>query len=241
MDARRIREAYLIGDNALEKLKNARVAIFGIGGVGSFCAEALVRMGVGHITFADNDTVSVSNINRQLVALSSTIGEMKTEVMKRRALDIDPNVDIEVRNMFYLPETADSFDISQFDCIVDAIDTVSAKFELIRRANEAGIPIVSCMGTGNKLHPEMLEITDIYKTSVCPLAKVMRGKLRAAGIKKLRVVYSKEEPRKPHADYEGKTEVPENKRQVPGSISFVPPTAGMLLASEVFHILTGTK
>lgn len=184
MDERRIREAYLIGDNALEKLKNARVAIFGIGGVGSFCAEALVRMGVGHITFADNDTVSVSNINRQLVALSSTIGEMKTEVMKRRALDIDPNVDIEVRNMFYLPETADSFDISQFDCIVDAIDTVSAKFELIRRANEAGIPIVSCMGTGNKLHPEMLEITDIYKTSVCPLAKVMRGKLRAAGIKK---------------------------------------------------------
>ena len=166
---------------------------------------------------------------------------MKTEVMKRRALDIDPNVDIEVRNMFYLPETADSFDISQFDCIVDAIDTVSAKFELIRRANEAGIPIVSCMGTGNKLHPEMLEITDIYKTSACPLAKVMRGKLRAAGIKKLRVVYSKEEPRKPHADYEGKIELPENKRQVPGSISFVPPTAGMLLASEVFHILTGTK
>lgn len=238
MDSRRIREAYLIGDAALAKLKNSRVALFGIGGVGSFCAEALVRMGVGHITFIDNDTVSLSNLNRQLVALSSTVGEQKTEVMKRRALDIDPDADIEICNMFYLPETADSFVISRYDCIVDAIDTVSAKLELIKRANEAGIPIVSCMGTGNKLHPEMLEITDIYKTSVCPLAKVMRSKLRAAGIKKLRVVYSKEEPRKPHPDYEGRVDLPENKRQVPGSISFVPPTAGMLLASEVFRILT---
>ncbi len=241
MDDRRIREAYLIGDDALAKLKNARVALFGVGGVGSFCAEALVRMGIGHITFVDNDTVSVSNINRQLVALSSTVGEMKTEVMKRRALDIDPDADIEIRNMFYLPETADDFDISGYDCIVDAIDTVSAKLELIKRADKAGVPIVSCMGTGNKLHPEMLEITDIYKTSVCPLAKVIRGKLREAGIKKLRVVYSKEEAKKTHRDYAGKAALPENKRQVPGSISFVPPTAGMLLASEVFGIITGIK
>lgn len=238
MDERRIREAYLIGDAALDRLKNARVALFGVGGVGSFCAEALVRMGVGHITLVDNDIVSVSNINRQLVALSSTVGEMKTEVMKRRALDIDPEADIETCNMFYLPENADSFDISHFDCIVDAIDTVSAKIELIKRASKAEIPIVSCMGTGNKLHPEMLEITDIYKTTVCPLAKAIRSRLRSEGIKKLRVVYSKEEPRKPHADYNGRVELPENKRQVPGSISFVPPTAGMLLASEVFRILT---
>lgn len=235
MDERWIRAAYLLGDEPIEKLKNKRVAVFGIGGVGSFCAEALVRLGIAHLTFVDPDTVSISNRNRQLIALESTVGEKKVEVMRRRALDINPDADIRTLDLFYLPENADSFDVSEYDCIVDAVDTVSAKIELIGRAVDSGVPIVSCMGTGNKLHPELLEITDISKTSGCPLARVMRRELRQRGIEHLTVVYSREQPIGRSAEYR---EAEKSGRTVPGSISFVPATAGMLLASAVFQELT---
>lgn len=234
MDERWIRSAWLVGDEAIQKLNNKRVAVFGIGGVGSFCAEALVRLGIGHLTFVDPDTVSVSNRNRQLVALGSTVGEKKVEVMRKRALDINPDADIQTLDLFYLPENADSFPVSEYDCIVDAIDTVSAKIELISRAVGVGVPIVSCMGTGNKLHPELLEITDISKTSGCPLARVMRRELRTRGIEHLTVVFSKEEPLARHPDH---SEDEKSGKSVPGSISFVPATAGMLLASAVFQKL----
>lgn len=232
MNERWIRAAYLLGDEPIEKLKHKRVAVFGIGGVGSYCAEALVRLGIGHLTFVDSDTVSVSNRNRQLVALESTVGEKKVEVMRKRALDINPDADIQTFDLFYLPENADSFDVTAYDGIVDAMDTVSAKIELIGRAVKSGVPIVSCMGTGNKIHPELLEITDIAKTSGCPLARVMRRELRERGIEHLTVVFSKEEPLERHPDHRGEEET---GKPIPGSLSFVPATAGMLLASAIFQ------
>lgn len=233
MEERFSRTALLLGENGVDRLKKSRVAVFGVGGVGSFTVEALARMGVGHITLVDPDRVAESNLNRQLIALHSTLGEYKVDAAKARILDINPEAEVEAMRLFYLPENADGFDVSRFDCIVDAIDTVSAKIELIVRAKNAGVPIVSSMGTGNKLHPEMLEISDISKTSVCPLARVMRRELRARGIKELTVVYSKEEAIKPREDV-----FLENGKKTVGSISFVPSVAGLMIASKVCSILT---
>ncbi len=232
MEERFSRTALIIGESGVEKLRSCRVAIFGVGGVGSFAAEAIARMGVGHITLVDNDVVSESNLNRQLIALNSTIGRNKVDIAKERILDINPDADVEAICKFYLPENADEIDVSRFDCIVDAIDTVSAKLELITRANAAGVNIISSMGTGNKLHPEMLEFTDISKTSVCPLARVMRRELKTRGIAHLPVVYSKEEPVPTAKD----VFLPNGKKTV-GSISFVPSSAGLLIASKVLDML----
>lgn len=232
MEERFSRTALLIGENGVERLKKSRVAVFGVGGVGSFTVEALARLGVGHLTLVDPDMVAESNLNRQLIALHSNIGEYKVDAARDRVLDINPDADVEARKLFYLPENADEFDVSHFDCIVDAIDTVSAKLELITRAKAAGVPIISSMGTGNKMHPEMLEISDIAKTSVCPLARVMRRELRARGIKELTVVYSKEEAIEPKESIF----LPNGKKTV-GSISFVPSMAGLLIASKVCEIL----
>ncbi len=232
MEERFSRTALIIGESGVEKLRSCRVAIFGVGGVGSFAAEAIARMGVGHITLIDNDAVAESNLNRQLIALNSTIGRNKVDVAKERILDINPDADVEAICKFYLPENADEIDVSRFDCIVDAIDTVSAKLELITRANAAGVNIISSMGTGNKLHPEMLEFTDISKTSICPLARVMRRELKARGITHLPVVYSKEEPIPTAKD----VFLPNGKKTV-GSISFVPSSAGLLIASKVLDML----
>ncbi|MBQ8403952.1 MAG: tRNA threonylcarbamoyladenosine dehydratase [Clostridia bacterium] len=232
MEEKFSRTALLLGENGVERLKNSRVAVFGVGGVGSFTVEALARLGIGHITLVDPDKVVLSNLNRQLVALHSTLGMYKVDVAKARILDINPEAEVEVLKMFYLPENADEFDVSRFDCIVDAIDTVSAKLELIVRAKKAGVHIVSSMGTGNKLHPEMLEISDISKTSVCPLARVMRRELRARGIEHLDVVYSKEEAMKPREDI-----FLESGKKTVGSVSFVPSAAGILLASRVCELI----
>ena len=215
------RAELLLGEEALHKLRSARVALFGIGGVGSFAAEALARGGVGHITLVDGDTVSITNINRQLIALHSTVGKEKTAVMAERIADISPETEVETYPVVYGAENRDLLDFSTYDYVIDAIDTVTSKLILIEEAKKAGVPVISCMGTGNKFHPERFEVTDISKTSVCPLAKVMRKELKVRGIKNVKVVYSKEEPQKP-------AESPETgKRQIPGSLSFVPPVAGL--------------
>lgn len=213
----------LIGSKAVEILKNSHVAVFGIGGVGGYTVEALARAGIGAIDIIDNDTVSETNINRQIIATHSTIGLLKTEVMKKRLLDINPNISVNVYNTFFLPENSAEFDFSKYDYIVDAVDTVTAKIELVLKACREGVSIISSMGTGNKLDPAKFEVTDIYKTSVCPLAKVMRYELKKRGIKKLKVVYSKEEAIKQGTP----------PSRVPASISFVPSTAGLIIAGEV--------
>lgn len=230
------RTEMLLGALAIEKLKNSRVAVFGIGGVGGAAAEALVRGGVGSLDFIDPDTVSVTNINRQLIATHDTIGELKTEAMRKRALSINPDVNIKTHNIFYLPENADSFDLSVYDYIVDAIDTVSAKIELIVRADKLGIPVISSMGTGNKLDPSRFVVTDLYKTTVCPLARVLRRELKARGIKKLKVVYSDEAPLTPLFTQENSEQ--NTRRSTPGSVSFVPPVAGYLMAGEIIRTLS---
>lgn len=227
------RAELLLGEEALHKLRSARVALFGIGGVGSFAAETLARGGVGHITLVDGDTVSITNINRQLIALHSTVGKEKTAVMAERIADISPETEVETYPVVYGAENRDLLDFSTYDYVIDAIDTVTSKLILIEEAKKAGVPVISCMGTGNKFHPERFEVTDISKTSVCPLAKVMRKELKVRGIKNVKVVYSKEEPQKP-------AESPETgKRQIPGSLSFVPPVAGLLLAGEVIRHIAG--
>ena len=210
----------LIGKEALEKLKNSRVAVFGVGGVGSYVVEALARSGVGALDLIDNDSVSESNINRQIVALHSTLGKQKTEVAAARVKDINPAIKVREHNLFFLPETADSFDFSPYDYVVDAIDTVSGKLALIERAKAANVPVISSMGTGNKLDPTAFEVADISKTSVCPLARVMRRELKKRGIEKVKVVYSKEDPK-------------ETNGSVPASIAFVPSVAGLIIAGEV--------
>ncbi|MBR3870605.1 MAG: tRNA threonylcarbamoyladenosine dehydratase [Clostridia bacterium] len=223
------RTELLLGD--INKLKNCRVAVFGIGGVGGHAVEALVRCGVGEIDIIDNDTVSLTNLNRQIFALHSTLGRPKVEVAKERLCDINPDVKINSHNLFFTPDT--EFDFSQFDYVIDAIDTVTSKIALVELCQKAGVPIISSMGTGNKLDPTKFEVTDIYKTSVCPLARVMRCELKKRGVKRLKVVYSKEEPIKP-------TESDEDKgvrRSIPGSVSFVPSVAGLILAGEVIKDL----
>lgn len=209
----------------IEILAKSRVAIFGIGGVGSYVCEALARSGIGTLDIIDNDTVNITNINRQLVALNSTVGQYKTDVMKQRILDINPDARVNTYRCFFLPENSSEFDFAKYDYIVDAVDTVAAKVELAVLAENAGTPIISSMGTGNKVHPEKFEITDIYKTSVCPLAKAMRTQLKKRGVKKLKVVYSKETPFKT-----------ENGR-TPASNSFTPSVAGLIIAGEVIRNL----
>ena len=239
MNEQFIRTALLLGEDGIEKLQNARVAVFGIGGVGSFSAEALVRAGVGALDLFDGDTVCASNLNRQLIALHSTIGKNKVDAMRERALDINPNITINAHCVFYGADNADDYDFSQYDYIVDAVDTVTSKLLLVERAQAAGVPIISCMGAGNKLDATQFEVADIYKTSMCPLAKVMRYELKRRGIKKLKVVYSKEKPIIPLSLEPGRQEAaPLQKRQTPGSISFVPSAAGLILAGEVIRDIT---
>lgn len=236
------RTALLLGEDGVDRLAEKKVAVFGIGGVGGFVVEALVRSGIGHFLLVDNDTVALSNLNRQIIATHHSIGQYKTHVMKERILAINPLAKVETRECFFLPENADEFDFSEFDYVVDAIDTVTAKLELVMRAQAAGTPIISSMGTGNKLDPTRFEITDIYKTSVCPLAKVMRRELKARGIKKLKVLYSTEEAMKPKISADEKmkntAEQPAApRRATPGSVSFVPSVAGLIIAGEVIKDL----
>lgn len=222
------RTELLIGKDGVEKLRKTKVAIFGIGGVGSFVVEGLARAGIENFILVDNDDVSITNLNRQLIATTKTIGKAKVQVAKERILEINPNCNVEIFKEFFMPDTKGILDNS-IDYIIDAIDTITAKIELIVRANNLNIPIISCMGTGNKLDPTKFEITDIYKTSVCPLAKVMRKELKNRGIKKLKVLYSKEEPIKIN-NFEVENNI---KKQVPASISFVPSVAGLIIAGEV--------
>lgn len=235
------RTELLIGQAALEKLQNSRVAIFGVGGVGGYVCEALVRSGVGHFDLIDNDTVSLTNINRQIIALHSTIGKLKVDVMKERMLDINSDVDVLVHPCFYLPETADQFDFSNYDYVVDAIDTVTGKIEIIVQAAAHQVPVISSMGAGNKLNPAMMEVSDIYKTSVCPLARVMRRELKKRHIKHCKVVYSKEKAIQPSQasleKYVADSEENFTKKSIPGSTAFVPSVAGLILASEVIKDL----
>lgn len=241
------RTELLLGKEAMDRLAGAHVAIFGIGGVGGYVVEALARSGVGKFSLIDNDTVALSNLNRQIIATFDTVGKYKVDVMKERILSINPNADVATYPCFFLPENAGEFDFTQYDYVVDAIDTVTAKIQLVMQAKEAGVPIISCMGTGNKLDPTRLEIADIYETSVCPLAKVMRRELRKREIKALTVLYSKEEPKVPGAlaeteMVEAETLEQENvtirRRAVPGSTAFVPPAAGLIIAARVVKDLS---
>lgn len=227
MDNQFLRTEMLLGKEGLEKLKNSRVAVFGLGGVGGYVAEALVRSGIGAIDLIDSDTVDITNLNRQIFATQNTIGMNKTTAAEKRLLEINPNLKITMHNTFFMPENSDKFDFKKYNYIVDAIDTVTAKIELVLKAEECGVPIISSMGTGNKMNASMLEVANIYKTSVCPLARVMRYELKKRGIKKLKVVYSKEEAIKT-----GVTN-PENGKPIPSSCIFVPASAGLIIAGEV--------
>lgn len=244
------RTELLIGKEALERLSKAHVAVFGIGGVGGYVVEALVRSGIGNFDLIDDDKVCLTNLNRQIIATRDTIGRYKVEVMRERILSINSDAEVTTHRCFYLPENAQDFDFSSYDYVVDAVDTVTAKLEIVMRAKESNIPVISCMGVGNKLNPTQLEIADIYKTSVCPLAKVMRRELRKRGVDKLKVLYSKEEPITPLDDSEdtcrehcvcppGTTRKCTQRRAIPGSISFVPSAAGLIIASEVVKDLAG--
>lgn len=224
------REELIIGKENVEKLHNSKVAIFGLGGVGSFVVEGLARAGIGNFILVDNDEVDVTNLNRQLIATTKTIGKPKVEVAKERILDINPNAKVETYQEFFMPVSRDVFD-ETVSYVVDCVDTVTAKIEIIVRAKNMGVPVISCMGTGNKLDPTQFEVSDIYKTSVCPLAKVMRKELKARNIDSLKVVYSKEEPIK--IENNSKKEDELTKKQVPGSISFVPSVAGLIISGEV--------
>ncbi len=234
MNERFSRTELLLGKQAMERLAQARVAVFGVGGVGGYVVEALARSGVGTLDLIDRDVVSLSNINRQIIALTSTVGKLKTQAAAERAKDINPAIAVNEYPLFYTPETADRFDFSVYDYVVDAVDTVSAKIELVLQAQKAGVPIISSMGAGNKLDPSAFEIADIYKTSVCPLARVMRHELRARGVRHLTVVYSKEEPRIPALQQKDS----ETGKNIPASIAFVPSAAGLLIASKVVRDLT---
>lgn len=236
MSEQLVRTELLLGEEGVKILSDSRVAVFGVGGVGGFAIEALARSGVGTLDIIDNDQVCESNLNRQIIALHSTIGRNKTDVMKERIADINPDIRVNVHQCFYLPENADSFDFTQYDYIIDAIDTVAGKIQLVMQAQAAGTPIISCMGAGNKLDPARFEVSDIYKTSVCPLAKVMRKELKARGVKSLKVVYSREEAMKPV-----QTIAEGNRRAIPGSIAFVPSVAGLILAGEVIKDLVRSK
>ncbi|ETP73879.1 dinucleotide-utilizing enzyme possibly involved in molybdopterin or thiamin biosynthesis [Lachnospiraceae bacterium JC7] len=238
------RTRLLLGADSMEKLKNSRVAVFGIGGVGGFVCEALVRSGVGHFDLIDDDKVCLSNLNRQIIATRKTLGRYKTEVMKERMLDINPDVEVNIHNCFFLPENADKFPFEEYDYVVDAVDTVTAKIELVMKCKEKGVPIISSMGAGNKLDPSAFKVADIYKTNVCPLAKVMRHELKKRGVRKLKVVYSEEQAMKPMEEKSFNSGAdnlcaPEaepgsaKRRATPGSVAFVPSVAGLIIAGEV--------
>ena len=238
------RTQLLLGEEAMDKLKNSRVAVFGVGGVGGYVCEALARSGVGTFDLIDDDKVCLTNLNRQIIATRKTVGKYKVEVMKERILDINPDAQVNVHQCFFLPENADDFPFDEYDYVVDAVDTVTAKIEIIMQAQKHGTQVISSMGAGNKLDPAAFQVADIYKTKMCPLAKVMRKELRTRGINKLKVVYSKEEPIKPNENCENSCKnncicPPGTKRkctirkQVPGSISFVPSVAGLIIAGEV--------
>ena len=231
MNEQFLRTQMLLGTEALERLRNARVAVFGIGGVGGYTVEALARSGVGQLDLIDSDSVSVSNINRQILATHSTVGLPKVEAARRRILDINPDCVVRTHQVFYTPETAGLFDFTQYDYIVDAIDTVTGKLQLAERARDAETPIISCMGTGNKLDATAFEVSDISKTTMCPLARIMRKELGKRGIKHMKVVYSKEEALTPTGWEEEAAAL--GKRQIPGSVAFVPGVAGLILAGEV--------
>lgn len=244
MDEQFSRSALLLGEDAMNRLFNAKIAVFGVGGVGGHCVEALARSGVGTLHLYDDDTVSVSNLNRQIAALHSTVGKPKAQVMADRVRDINPNCEVQAVRMFYLPQNADQVDLSQYDYVVDCIDTVSAKLELIVRCTARNVPIISAMGTGNKLDPSALYVTDISKTQGCPLARVMRKELRKRGIQHLKVVCSREEPRTPLARAQSEAPAQSDtrpgstaRRDTPGSLPFVPAAAGLLLASAVVRDL----
>lgn len=230
-----VRTAMLIGEESVKKLNNSSVCVFGVGGVGGYCAEALARSGVGKITVVDNDKIAVSNINRQIIATFSTVGELKVGAVKKRLLDINPKINVTALPDFFGTETADKYDFSSFDYVVDAIDTVSAKLLLAEKCNAVGVKLISAMGAGNKLDPTAFKVADISKTSVCPLAKVMRRELKKRGISHLKVVYSEEQPATPIAELNSEKNTV--RRQTPSSISFVPPVVGMIIASEVIKDL----
>ena len=242
------RTELLFGSEAMEKLAKARVAVFGIGGEGGYVCEGLVRSGVGALDIVDDDKVCLTNLNRQIIATRKTVGKYKTEVMKERILEINPKAQVYTHQCFFLPETADQFDFTQYDYVVDAVDTVTAKIEIIMRAKEAGVPVISCMGAGNKLDPTQFKVADIYKTSMCPLAKVMRHEMKKRGVRKLKVVYSEEKPVRPVAEDEagcktncicppGTQRTCSVRRDIPGSVSFVPSVAGLIIAGEVIKDL----
>lgn len=243
------RTELLLGKAAMEKLSKARVAVFGIGGVGGYVCEALVRSGVGAFDLVDNDKVSPSNLNRQIIATGRTIGRYKTDVMKERILDINPDADVKIHKCFFLPENADEFPFEEYDYVVDAVDTVTAKIELVMKCKEKNIPIISSMGAGNKLDGSCFKVADIYKTKVCPLAKVMRRELKKRGVKNLKVVYSEEIPVSPRDMEEdlkegicnSSEEQKSTRRSIPGSVAFVPSVAGLIIAGEVVKDLAGNN
>ena len=225
------RSEMIYGKEGMERIRNAHVAVFGVGGVGGHAAEALVRMGIGTLDIIDNDVISSTNMNRQIIALHSTIGQYKVHAAEKRFLDINPDLRLRAYNVFYVPETADQFDFREYDYVIDAIDSVTGKIELVMQAKKYGTPIICSMGAGNKIHADMLEVEDIYKTSVCPLARVMRTELRKRGVKRLKVVYSKEKPIRPAESGEDKGA----RRALPGSTAFVPAVAGLIIAGEVIN------
>ena len=229
------RTQLLLGEKAMNRLASSRIAIFGIGGVGGYVVEALARSGVGALDLVDNDTVSLTNLNRQIIALQSTLGLFNVDVARDRILDISPSCRVQTYRTFFLPETASLFDFAQYDYVVDAVDTVKAKLELVLSAKEAGVPIISCMGAGNKLNPSAFRIADIYSTSVCPLARVMRSECRKHGIDHLKVLYSTEPPITPFVS--GDEQPPDGKRSIPGSTAFVPSAAGLMIAADVISDL----
>ena len=245
MSDRFSRTELLFGEEAMKVLANSRVAVFGIGGVGSYTVEALARSGVGALDLIDDDKVCITNINRQIIALGSTVGMYKVDAAAERIRDINPDCKVTCHKMFYMPDSADKLDFSQYDYIIDAIDTVTGKIEIIMQAKKAGVPVISSMGAGNKLDSTAFEVSDIYKTSVCPLAKVMRYQLKRRGIKKLKVVYSKEQPIVPQGeaaeDGSGATDMRTGaaRRSTPGSTAFVPSVVGLIIAGEVIKDLTG--
>lgn len=239
MSERFQRTCLLVGREAMNILKKSRILVFGIGGVGGYVVEALSRSGVGAIDIVDKDTVDISNINRQIIAATSTLGMYKVDAAEKRLLDINPDIVVTKHPCFYLPETADQFDFTKYDYVVDAIDTVTGKIQIIMQAREASVPVISCMGMGNKMNPAEIEVADIYSTSVCPLAKVMRRELRARGVKELKVVFSKEPARKPFSEILPPCESNEHstRKSIPGSNAFVPSAAGLIIASEVIKDL----
>lgn len=246
------RTQLLLGESAMQELANKRVAVFGIGGVGGYACEALVRSGIGAFDLIDDDKVCLTNLNRQIIATRKTVGKYKTEVMKERMLEINPNVDVRIHNCFFLPENADEFPFDEYDYIIDAVDTVTAKISIIMKANELGIPVISSMGAGNKLDPTAFRVADIYKTRVCPLAKVMRRELKKRGVNKLKVVYSEEQPTRPIEDMSiscrtncicppGAEHKCTERRDIPGSVAFVPSVVGLIIAGEVIKDIAGVN